>query len=44
MSKTSKASQILWLIMGSMAFVAGLHKTYNHGIENSLLFFDKPAK
>ena len=37
--KSSKAPQFLWIAVGVMSLVAGLHKTYNHGFNNSYLFF-----
>lgn len=38
-NKSSKASEILWAVMAVVSLVAGIHKTYNHGFQKSLLFF-----
>ena len=35
----SKANEFLWLAIAVMSAIVAVHKTYNHGISNSLLFY-----
>ena len=35
----SKATEYMWLAIAVISAIAAIHKTYNHGISNSLLFF-----
>ena len=35
----SKATEFMWIAIAVMSAIAAVHKTYNHGISNSWLFY-----